>query len=72
MVISYAFFMSKEMAEVLREAIRKSGLSARQLCAMTRVPQQRISSFLSGKDMTLRNAHKLADYLGLELRPKKR
>ena len=58
-------------AQTLRDAIGTSGMSGLALAKAAGVPQQTISDFLRGKDMTLRNAHKLADYLGLELRPKR-
>lgn len=60
--------MSKEMAEVLREAIRKSGLSALALSKETGVSQPTITQFLRGFDLRLSTAQKLAKFLGLELR----
>lgn len=60
------------MAEALREAIRKSGKSALELSKETGVPQPTISAFLLGRDMRLSRATKLANYLGLELKPRKR
>lgn len=64
--------MSKELAEILRGAIRKSGLSANQLAKETGVDQTTISRFLRGKDMGLERASKIAAYLGLELKEKRR
>lgn len=64
--------MPKEMADVLRTAIAKSGLSALALSKKTGVAQPIISAFLRGKDIRLATANKLARYLGLELRPKKK
>lgn len=63
--------MRKTLADTLRAAIRESGHSAMGLSRLTGVSQQRISGFLKGKDMRLTNAHKLADFLGLSLRPKR-
>ena len=63
--------MPKEMADILRRAITKSGLSGAELGRLTGVPQQTVSDFMAGKDIRLATANKLARYLGLELRPKK-
>lgn len=71
-ISSYAFGMGKELAEVLRAAIVKSGISATQLAAQTGVPQPTITRFLNGADMKLSTAQILAAYLKLELRPTKR
>lgn len=59
--------MSKEVADTLREAIRKSGLSANELAKRTGVTQTTISGFLRGRDMRLSHASKIAAYLGLSL-----
>ncbi len=64
--------MPKEMAAKLREAIRKSGLSALALSKVTGVSQPTITEFLRGADMKLDTAQKLATYLGLELTETKR
>lgn len=62
--------MPKELADKLRDAIRKSGLSANALAAETDVPQQTISRFLLGADMKLSTASKIAAYLKLDLKPR--
>lgn len=59
------------MASTLRDGITKSGQSANEIARATGVPQPTITRFLSGADMRLSRAQKIADYLGLELRPKK-
>lgn len=59
--------MSKEIADVLREAIRKCGLSALRLSKETGVPQPTISEFLRGRDIRLSRAQKIAKFLGLKL-----
>lgn len=64
--------MRKDLAEMLRDAIRKSGLSANELAAQTGVPQTTLSRFLRGKDMGIHRASKVAEHLGLELKPKRR
>jgi plasmid maintenance system antidote protein VapI len=61
-------YMPRDMAELLRAAIRRSGLSANRLAKATHVSQPTITIFLNGKDIRLKTAQKLADYLGLELR----
>lgn len=63
--------MTHDMGEILREAIRKSGLSANQLAKETGVKQTTISKFLRGGDMGLARASKIAAYLGLELRKRR-
>lgn len=69
--LCYAFTVSKELANTLREAIRKSGKSAYALAGATGVPQPTITRFLAGADMKLETASKIAAYLGMELRKKK-
>ena len=59
--------MSKKMADLLRQKIRDSGLSANALGKLTDVKQQTISEFLRGKDIRLATAQKLADYFCLRL-----
>lgn len=61
--------MSKAIADVLRDAIRKCGESANALADKTGVPQPTITRFLAGADMKLETAGKLAAYLGLKLKP---
>lgn len=60
--------VTKELADTLRTAIQKSGLSANELAAKTGVKQTTISGFLRGRDMRLSNATRIAIYLGLELK----
>ena len=62
--------MSKELADKLRAAIRKSGLSANELARQTGVKQTTISGFMRGRDMGIHRASKIAKFLGLELRAK--
>lgn len=59
--------MSKEIADALRDAIRKSGLSANELAKRTGVKQTTISGFLRGRDMSMERGSKIAKYLGLQL-----
>lgn len=63
--------MSKELADVLRTAIERNGVSAYAIAQATGVPQPTIARFINGADMKLSTASKLAAYLGLELRKKR-
>lgn len=58
------------LAEQLRAAIRRSGLTHYALAKQSGVPAPRIHDFTAGNDMRLTNAGKLAEALGLELREK--
>lgn len=60
--------MNKQMADVLRQKIRDSGLSANRLGKETGVTQQAISVFLKGKDIRLETAQKLVDYFRMALK----
>lgn len=62
--------MSKELADKLRDAIRKSGLSANEIAKRSGVPQTTLSRFIRGADMGIHRASKVAAFLGLELREK--
>lgn len=63
--------MSKELANILREAINNSGESANAIARATGVPQPTITRFLAGADMKLSTAARLAEYLKLELKRKR-
>lgn len=56
-----------DLADQLRAAIRDSGKSLYQLRAESGVAITRISAFLAGNDLGLRNAGKLAAALGIRL-----
>ena len=57
----------------LREAIKKSGMSRNQLSIKSGVDPAQLCYFVQGKrSLTLRSAEKVAEALGLELKPKKR
>lgn len=62
--------MSHELAEILRDAIRKSGEPLLHIAQATGVSQPTLSQFMAGADMRLKNASAIAAYLGLELKPK--
>lgn len=57
----------------LKQAIIDSGISHRQLSMLTGVDRRVIGRFIEGgrgHDIRISNAAALADYLGLELKPK--
>lgn len=60
--------MPKELADTLRDAIRKSGLPLLTLAKETGVAVSTLSEFMAGADMRLANASKIAAYLGLSLK----
>ncbi len=62
--------MAKIFSDVLRSAIRDSGLTGTALAKKTGVPQPRICEFMQGRDIRLKTAEKLARFLRLELKPK--
>lgn len=62
--------MPKEMADILRVAIRKSGKPLLTIATDTGVAVSTLSEFMAGADMRLSNASKIAAYLGLELKRK--
>ena len=71
--MSTAKHIAPTLADQLRLAITKSGLSQYSLAKQSGVSQSKISEFLSGKDMLLTSAGKLAAVLKLKLQgPKKR
>ncbi len=56
----------------LKDAIAKSGQSRYALSCASGVEQSALSRFMSGeRGLSLESAARLADVLGLELRPKK-
>ncbi len=60
--------MPKELAETLRAAIRKSGKPLLAIANDTGVAVSTLSEFMSGADMRLKNASKIAAYLGFSLK----
>lgn len=57
--------MPGQIAEVLKQAIQDSGLSAIALSKEVGVPQSIISRFLRGETIRLDTAQKLADHFGI-------
>ena len=64
--------MPADLAETLRQAIRKSGKPLLTIAQDTGVGVATLSEFMSGADMRLQTASKVAAYLGLELRKKRK
>ena len=61
------------LEQQLRSAVKDSGLTIYRLAKDSGVSQPVLSRFLNGKrGITLATAAKLANALGLELRPKKK
>ena len=68
--LPYNSTMTKELAEQLRCAIRKSGMSIYQLSKESGVTHPTILRFMSGQtDMRLSRAEKIAKVLGFSLKP---
>lgn len=64
---------SANLERQLRQAIRDSGLTIYRLAKDSGVSQPVLSRFVNGKrGITLATASKLAEALGLELRPKRK
>ena len=59
----------KLIDDTLRDSIRKCGLTRYRLWQMTGVRQEQIARFLNGQNIGILYAAKLADAVGLELRP---
>ncbi len=60
------------LSDTLRKAITNSGYSIRRLHIITGINRETITRFLRGENMTMHNADKLAELMGLELTPIKR
>jgi plasmid maintenance system antidote protein VapI len=64
--------MKRSLAEILRDAIKRSNLSLGELARRADLNKPTLSRFINGKrDLSLRLATRLAHFLGLELRPMK-
>lgn len=55
------------LAEIIRNAIRRSGKSANEIAKATGIPQTTVSRFLRGEEISVGRAGKLAAYFGLAL-----
>jgi len=64
--------MPKDLAEILRRAVRDSGLPLLTIADKTGAGVSTLSEFMAGADMRLGTASKIAAFLGLELVPKKK
>ncbi len=62
-----------DLAKQLREAIERSGLTRKQIADRTGVSYSAVHGFVAGtRDMTLQSASKIAEVVGLDLRPVRR
>ena len=62
-----------DLGQELREAIKRSGLTRKKIADESGVCYSALHGFMAGtRDMTLASASKIAEVLGLELRPKRR
>jgi len=52
----------KTLPEILRDLIRKSGLTLSEISRKTKIPQPRLTVFMQGKDIRLLTADKLATF----------
>jgi plasmid maintenance system antidote protein VapI len=60
------------MTDQLRKSIRDSGKTVNAIAVESGIPQPVLHRFVTGdRDLTVRTAQKLADYLGLELRQRR-
>lgn len=56
-----------DLAQVIRDAIQRCGITQYQLNKITGIPQGGLSAFLAGGDIRMETASKLTHVLGLEL-----
>jgi len=59
----------RSLRNQLLSAIRNSGLSERDLAEATGIGLMPILYFVRGKDLGIKQASKIAEFLGMELRP---
>ncbi len=57
-----------QIERALRDAIKRSGFTGKDLAIKAKVDQSAVSRFLAGKTLTIATAEKLAKVLGLELK----
>lgn len=60
----------RTMADVLREACRESGLTHYRIGKDAGIGPEMVTRFIVGRDIRISTAGKIADVLGLELKPK--
>ena len=61
--------MSQELSDTIRSEIHSSGKRLPTIAKKTGVALSALSEFMDGADMHLTTASRIADYLGLELKP---
>lgn len=61
-----------DLGKQLRDAIRRSGLTRRQISKRSGVAYSAVHGFVGGKQtLTLESASKIADVVGIEFRPRR-
>jgi transcriptional regulator with XRE-family HTH domain len=68
--ICYSLVMS--ISSQLRRAIQRSGESRYAIAQETGVNQSTLSRFVQGSGLSSENLDRVAEYLGLELKPKRK
>jgi len=63
---------TQQLADVLRQAMIEDGRTLYELAKEATLETDQLYRFRDGADLRLSTASKLAEVLGLELRPKKR
>jgi len=58
------------LTDAIRETLRAKGLSVRRISLDTDITRATIASFLDGSSVNSNTLDRLAEYLGLEVRPK--
>lgn len=62
-----------DLGEQLKRAIRQSGLTRKQISDRAGVGYAAVHGFMAGsRDLTLASASRIANLVGVELRPKRR
>ena len=62
-----------DLAQQLRQAIARSGFNRKQIADRAGLPYATVFTFVAGEnDMRLSSASRIADVVGVELKPKRR
>lgn len=69
-LISYTCGMTSKPTETLRNAVNGSKESRYAICAATGIDQAALKRFADGGDIRGETLDKLAEYFGLELKPR--
>ncbi len=68
---SSGYTLAMSISGQLRRAIQRSGESRYAIALETGVNQSTLSRFMQGHGLSSENLDRVAEYLGLELKPKK-